>query len=189
MPFRTIQKAADQVNVGDTVIVGAGTYSESVRMRATGTPTAPISFLGRPSELVTLDGAAGLIDFAFVIGKKSHLRFDNFFFAYHGAQVSGSGDWEPHMGGEFNIYESKDIQISRVLSDGRTTGDRLIVAKNVDGLRLTNTVDGNKLEGHYFENCPHLLIEHSVFARPMIAGFILRNRADKPALVKLHLHR
>ncbi len=71
-----------------------------------------------------------------------------------------------------NICKSRDIQISRVLSDGRTTGDRLIVAKHVDQLRLSNTVDGNKLEGHYFENCPNLVIEHSVFARPMITAFI-----------------
>ena len=182
-PLRTIQQAANRVNVGDTVIVGGGTYRETVRIRATGSPAAPISFRGRPGELVMLDGAEALIDFAFVIGKKSHLRFDNFFFANHGAQVSHSGAWEPHMGGQFNIYESQDVQISRVLSDGRTTGDRLVVAKNVDGLRLSNTVDGNKLEGHYFENCPNLVIEHSVFARPMIAAFILRNAADEPALI------
>ena len=182
-PLRTIQQAANRVNVGDTVIVGGGTYRETVRIRATGSPAAPISFRGRPGELVMLDGAEALIDFAFVIGKKSHLRFDNFFFANHGAQVSHSGAWEPHMGGQFNIYESQDVRISRVLSDGRTTGDRLVVAKNVDGLRLSNTVDGNKLEGHYFENCPNLVIERSVFARPMIAAFILRNAADEPALI------
>ncbi len=182
-PLRTIQQAANRVNVGDTVLVGAGTYRETVRIRATGSPAAPISFRGRPGELVMLDGAEALIDFAFVIGGKSHLRFDNFFFANHGAQVSHSGAWELQMGGQFNICASQNIHISRVLSDGRTTGDRLIVAKHVDGLRLSNTVDGNKLEGHYFENCPNLIIEHSVFARPMIAAFILRNTADEPALI------
>jgi hypothetical protein len=182
-PFRTIQKAADQVNVGDTVLISGGTYYELVRIKATGSQTAPITFKGQPNELVMFDGAEGQIDFAFVIGKKSHLRFDNFFFSYHGSSVSHTGAWEPHMGGQFNIYQSQDIQISRVFSDGRTTGDRLIVAKNVDGLRLSNTVDGNKLEGHYFENCPNLVIENSVFARPMIAGFILRNAADEPALI------
>ena len=133
-PLRTIQQAANRVNVGDTVIIGGGTYRETVRIRATGSPAASISFRGRPGELVTLDGAEALIDFAFVIGKKCHLRFDNFFFANHGNQVSHSGAWEPHMGGQFNIYESQDIEIARVLSDGRTTGDRLVVAKNDDGL-------------------------------------------------------
>ncbi len=182
-PLRTIQQAANLVNVGDSVIVAGGTYRETVRIRATGSPGAPIAFRGRPGELVLLDGADALIDFAFVIGRKSHLRFDNFFFANHGARVSHSGAWEPQMGGQFNICESRDIQISRVLSDGRTTGDRLIVAKHVDQLRLSNTVDGNKLEGHYFENCPNLVIEHSVFARPMIAAFILRNAPDEPALI------
>lgn len=183
-PFRTIQQAADRVNVGDTVLIGGGTYAETVRLRATGSPVAPISFLGRPGELVLLDGAEGLLDFAFVMGSKSHLRFDGFFFSNHGATVSHSSAWEPHMGGQFNIYQGRDIQISRVLSDGRTTGDRLIVAKDVDGLRLSDTVDGNKLEGHYLENCPNLVLENSVFARPMIAAFILRNAADEPALIR-----
>ncbi|MBL9176325.1 MAG: right-handed parallel beta-helix repeat-containing protein [Verrucomicrobiales bacterium] len=183
-PFRTIQKAANEVNVGDTVVVGGGTYPETVRLRATGSPTAPISFLGRPGERVTLDGAGGLLDFAFVVGKKSHLRFDNFVFSNHGATVSDSGAWEPSMGGQFNLYGCQDIQISRVLSDGRTTSDRLVVAKDVDGLRLSNSVDGNKLEGLYLENCPNLLIERSVFARPMITGFILRNYGAETALIR-----
>lgn len=183
-PLRTIGRAAALVNVGDTVVIGGGVYPETVRIRATGSASAPITFRGRPTEQVVLDGFEGLIDFAFVIGKKSHLRFDNFFLANHGAAVSHSSAWEPHMGGQFNIFESNDIQISRVLSDGRTTGCRLVVAKNVDGLQLTNTVDGNKLEGLYLENCPNLRIENTVFARPMIAAFILRNQASEPALIR-----
>ena len=85
----------------------------------------------------------------------------------------GNRTWE----GSSRSTKAEDVRISRILSDGRTTGDRLVVAKNVDALRLSNTVDGNKLEGHYFEHCPNLVIEHSVFARPMIAAFILRNAA------------
>ena len=112
-PFRTIQKAADEVNVGDTVSVGGGTYPEIVRIRATGTPTAPISFNGQPGELVMLDGVDGLIDFAFVIGKKSHLRFDNFFFSNHGAVPSvkneASDCWRYFWySGVFSLSDSRD---------------------------------------------------------------------------------
>ena len=130
-----------------------------------------------------LDGAEGLIDFAFVVGKKSHLAFRQLLLRQSRCPGVAQRGLETRMGGQFNIYESQDVRISRVLSDGRTTGDRLVVAKNVDGLRLSNTVDGNKLEGHYFENCPNLVIVHSVFSRPMIAAFILRNAADEPALI------
>src|SRR5215217_422096 len=48
-PFRTIQKAADIVNPGDTVIVRDGVYSgpaadQLVLLTRSGTPDAPITF-------------------------------------------------------------------------------------------------------------------------------------------------
>jgi hypothetical protein len=45
-------------------------------------------------------------------------------------------------------------------------------------------VDNNKLEGSYFEDCPNLLMENSVIARPMIFAFILRNDPDQTALLR-----
>jgi hypothetical protein len=135
-----------------------------------------------------LDGFEAALNQAFVVSKKSHLRFDGFYFANHDPSQSESGSWEPHMGGQFNIYQSSHIEISRVLSDGRAYQDRLIVAKLVDNLHISNSVDNNKLEGHYFENCPNLLIENSVFLRPMIAAFILRNAPDEPALLRNNIY-
>lgn len=178
-PWRSIQHAADQVNVGDTVLVAGGVYHEKVRLRATGATHAPITFAGRPGQRVVLDGYEAALNQAFVIASKHHLIFDGFFFQNHDPNQSSSGAWEPHMGGQFNIFESSDIHISRVLSDGRGTGDRLFVAKNVTGLVIDNAVDNNKLEGSYFERCPDLVMERSVIARPMIFAFILRNLADQ----------
>jgi hypothetical protein len=43
-PWRTIQKAADIVAAGDTVLVQPGIYRESVVLRHSGTETAPILF-------------------------------------------------------------------------------------------------------------------------------------------------
>jgi len=187
-PWRTIQHAADQVNVGDQVVVGGGTYHEKVRIRATGAAHAPITFSTSPGERVVLDGYEAALNQAFVISKKSHLRFDGFYFANHDPNQSHSSSWWLHMGGQFNIYQSSDIEISRVLSDGRATQDRLFVAKAVDGLHIDNSVDNSKLEGHYFENCPDLLIENSVFLRPMITAYILRNAPDEPALLRNNIY-
>src|SRR5262245_53810061 len=45
-PWRTIQKAANTLTPGDTVIVRAGTYSERVEINVNGLPGQPITFQG-----------------------------------------------------------------------------------------------------------------------------------------------
>jgi len=56
-PLRTIQKAADRLRPGDTCIVRGGTYRETVRLKASGTETAPIRIMAMPGETVVLSGA------------------------------------------------------------------------------------------------------------------------------------
>ena len=55
-PFRTMQKAADVVEAGDTCLVGGGTYREAVRVRNSGTGAAPIRPAAYPGEAVTFSG-------------------------------------------------------------------------------------------------------------------------------------
>lgn len=43
-PFQTIQKAADTVSAGDTVIINSGVYYETVTVKASGTREKPIIF-------------------------------------------------------------------------------------------------------------------------------------------------
>src|SRR3954454_1673410 len=56
-PFKTIQRAANAASAGDTVIVRAGTYRETVRVPRSGTAAAPITFQPYPNERVTISGA------------------------------------------------------------------------------------------------------------------------------------
>src|SRR3954462_10521721 len=56
-PFKTIQRAANAASAGDTVIVRAGTYRETVRVPRSGTAAAPIIFRPYPNERVTISGA------------------------------------------------------------------------------------------------------------------------------------
>ncbi len=56
-PFRTIQKCADIAYPGDTCIVHAGTYRETVTPARSGYLGAPIIFKGAPGEMVTVSGA------------------------------------------------------------------------------------------------------------------------------------
>jgi hypothetical protein len=56
-PFKTVGKAAQVVRPGDTVIVRPGVYRESVKLRQSGTPAAPITFTADPPGSVVVTGA------------------------------------------------------------------------------------------------------------------------------------
>ncbi|MEJ5198674.1 MAG: right-handed parallel beta-helix repeat-containing protein, partial [Anaerolineae bacterium] len=54
-PWRTIQKAANTVNPGDTVYVRGGTYNEAVRVTRSGAAGAFITFAAYPGETPVLN--------------------------------------------------------------------------------------------------------------------------------------
>lgn len=56
-PLKTINRAAQLVQPGDTVVVKAGIYREHVRLTKSGKPGAPITFLADPVGSVVLTGA------------------------------------------------------------------------------------------------------------------------------------
>ena len=56
-PFRTIQRAANLAQPGDTVLVRAGTYRETVRPLRSGSGSKPITFAAYNNEKVTVSGA------------------------------------------------------------------------------------------------------------------------------------
>jgi len=60
VPFRTIQRAADAVQPGDSVYVAGGVYRETVRIRRSGRKGAPIRFLAAPRETVIMSGVDDL---------------------------------------------------------------------------------------------------------------------------------
>ena len=60
-PFRTIQRAAEVAQAGDTVAVHAGTYRETVRPAHDGRAGAPINFRPFKNETVTVSGAAKVV--------------------------------------------------------------------------------------------------------------------------------
>ena len=61
-PFRTIQKAANIAQPGDTCTVRAGIYREAVTLRNSGTPEKPIRFVAAKGEKVILDGSDPVSD-------------------------------------------------------------------------------------------------------------------------------
>ncbi|GIX07359.1 MAG: hypothetical protein KatS3mg115_1762 [Candidatus Poribacteria bacterium] len=68
-PLRTIAKGAEVARAGDTVVVKAGVYRESVILTQDGAPNTPIVFLADPIGSVTITGADPLIGWERVVGE------------------------------------------------------------------------------------------------------------------------
>ncbi len=56
-PFLTIGKAASVVKAGDTVLIRAGVYRETVTLKTSGSAASPITFQSYPGDTVTISGA------------------------------------------------------------------------------------------------------------------------------------
>jgi Protein of unknown function (DUF1565) len=80
-PWRTIQKALNVMEAGDTVSVGAGTYAETLRPVRSGTASAPIIVRGRApaGQAVTIDGTGRVPTYQGLIHVEwlSFVRFEN----------------------------------------------------------------------------------------------------------------
>ena len=74
--FRTIAEAAKVVQAGDTVLIHAGTYRETVVIEKSGTPQNPIRFEAAPGAYVTITGADQITDWRKETGASEK---DNFY--------------------------------------------------------------------------------------------------------------
>lgn len=182
--WRTLVHAASKVNVGDTVLVGAGTYPERVRIRATGDTGSPITFKAHPGEKVVMSGAGLVLNNAFVATGKSFLNFDGFYFEEF--NLEDSQGWNPAQSGEFKLYLGRDISITRCLSDGRGGYTApFVTAWEITKLLIKNCVFVNKFQGaSLWRPCPDLRIVNNVFAGTMVYHLVLGNTPpDKTMLM------
>ncbi len=185
--FQTIRHAAGQVNVGDTVMIAGGTYHERIRISATGTKDAPISFMAMPGERVVIDGMQKSLNSGFFVTGKNHLRFDGFYFQEFSFVDERDAAWWPlWMNGEIVLYRCKDIEVTRCFSDGRSTAETasFVNAWKVDSLLVRNCVITNKMTGMMLSACPELRVENNVFAVNMIHAFVLSNSGKENVVVE-----
>ncbi|MBI5953312.1 MAG: right-handed parallel beta-helix repeat-containing protein [Chloroflexi bacterium] len=59
-PWRTIQKAVNSVNPGDTILVRAGTYNESITISRSGSADGVIKLTNYPGETVQINGGSNM---------------------------------------------------------------------------------------------------------------------------------
>jgi len=83
-PFQTIQKAANVVKPGDTVIVGDGSYTSSgetiVTLSRSGTDGSPITFKSKNKFGAVFDGRDNATDNGFVFNNVSYVNLRDFEF-------------------------------------------------------------------------------------------------------------
>lgn len=179
--WRTLSHAAATVIAGDTVLIAEGRYNESIRMLATGTEHAPITFKAIPGHKVVIAGADKQLNQGFIAIGKKHLRFDMLYFEqFNALPLQG---WRLGISGEFMLHQCSDIQITRCFSDGRGGYTaRFITAWDVDNLLIRNCVILNKMSGAMMLwSAPGFQMDHCVSARPLISTLVLRNQLDQPA--------
>jgi hypothetical protein len=57
LPFRSVQRCADVATAGDSCVLRAGTYRETVRPANSGNSSAPVRFISFAGEIATISGA------------------------------------------------------------------------------------------------------------------------------------
>src|SRR6185436_8196098 len=56
-PFATLDKAAEKLKPGDTLLIRGGTYNQTMYCSSSGTPALPITIASYPGERAIIDGA------------------------------------------------------------------------------------------------------------------------------------
>jgi len=173
--WRTIHHTAAQAGPGDTVCIAGGTYPERVRIRATGTAEAPITFRSIPGEKVILSGNDKKLGQIFLATGKKHLRFDGFYFRETSREPLQG--WRLQLCGEFNLYRCEDIHITRCFSETRGGySARFVSAWDAKDLLIRNCVVMNKMSGSLMLwPAPGFRMEHSVVARSLTGNMVFSN--------------
>ncbi len=142
-PFKTFAKAVSVLTPGDTLQVMPGTYTESLRMTASGTATAPINVIGN-GAVINMGGTQQT-------GIKisgSHIRLSGF-------EVTGATDAGIAMPGQFLTVTNNNVH-HNVTQNGigvcgtSTTGWSSAMKVGIGGQNITienNTVYYNCGEG------------------------------------------
>ena len=176
--WRTVSRAAAGVSAGDTVLIAGGTYSETVRIRATGAADRPITFKALPGERVVFDGDRRKITVAFAIAAKRHLRFDGLYFV-----MFGNAGWESI----FNVFDSQHIQLTRCFMNGATgagNSPQLLRAHACSDVLMRNCVIASGFQGTYFTSTNNLRIENNVFLRNLICPILNSGGNRKGVVIK-----
>jgi hypothetical protein len=126
LPWKTIQKAANTVLAGDTVIVKTGNYDERVILPSgkSGTESAKITFKAEPRRTVYMKGFRG--------DRNNYIRIEGFNITYDAGGWLGGGIWLDGNNWEIvdnYFYDVAGAAIQPTWQSGRSVNN-VYLAKN-----------------------------------------------------------
>jgi hypothetical protein len=126
--FKTIKKAATVASAGDTVFVGAGTYTDKNEVKNDGTSTNPIRFVADSSGAQTGDAGDVIIDKkeSFKMDGDDYIEIDGFIFDGDEAMVS----WKNSIGGVLENCEFRNGKKPILLNGVTVTVDNCYIHDN-----------------------------------------------------------
>ncbi|MFT8342204.1 choice-of-anchor Q domain-containing protein [Clostridium beijerinckii] len=153
-PWKTIQKAANTVKAGDTVVVRGGTYKEKLTMKTSGTANAYITFKNYEGETPIIDGSGqsassdDLANALVLINDKSYIKVIGFNVTNYvvtneyvpsGIRVTGA---------------SKNVEIRNCKVYGiKTTYSGSNEDRNAHAIAIHGTNGNSSLDGLIIDNC------------------------------------
>ncbi|MDF1756283.1 MAG: chondroitinase-B domain-containing protein [Verrucomicrobiales bacterium] len=154
--WKTVSHAAREARVGDTVIIGGGTYREIVRVRSSGSEKRPITFQAAPGEKVIFDGNERLLDLGISVVGKQHIHFDGLYFRNY----TGNG-WRSVM----DLRFSSDILVTRCFFNGygKIGVGTQLRAQDCENVTVRNCVFCRGFQGIVVQLESTMRLENNVF--------------------------
>jgi hypothetical protein len=143
--FRSIKNAADRVGPGDTVMIAAGVYNETLRIRAAGTKDRPIAFRAVPGERAVINGKN--LTRAFELFMKPDIHFDGLYF-----ELLNEG---------FIIRRSERVQITRCFN-------AIVAADESPELVVRNCLAVGGWQAVSISRSPRSVVENNVFVMTIL---------------------
>ena len=164
--FRTVGRAAEVVRPADTVLVGEGTYAETVRIRATGEEGRPITFRSAPNEKVTFNGTD--LRGAFKVMGKKGINLDGFYLIHFGSS-----------GSVFTLWKSDQVRITRCFNVKGNGYADFVKAVFCADLLVKNCVAAGGMGMVDLHVCPGFHVEHNLLIRPYITALNFVNEPQQ----------
>jgi hypothetical protein len=174
--LRTISFAAAKANAGDIIMVHEGRYFETIRVRSTGDKGRILTIRSAPGEKVWIDGNNRQLEQGFLIFNKDYIKIDGFYF-YDFHQRSSA------MTGGVILYNSNNIELSRLFYDGRSKGYSpfFVNAEKCRNLNINNCLLTRCFSGMNFSRCPGLVMRNSVIYINQVTSCCIQNTPDQKA--------